>query len=46
MVSVDTVRQLALSFDEAVELPHFDRASFRIKKKSLPLFLNRTTSLY
>ncbi len=27
------VRVLALNFDETVELPHFDRASFRVRKK-------------
>ena len=33
MVSVETVRTLALSFPEADEQPHFEKASFRIKKK-------------
>ena len=33
MITTDTVRQLALSFEETVELPHFDRASFRVNKK-------------
>jgi predicted DNA-binding protein (MmcQ/YjbR family) len=33
MVSFDTVRKLALSFPEAEEMPHFEKASFRIKKK-------------
>ena len=33
MVTTETYRQMALSFPETVELPHFDRASFRINKK-------------
>jgi predicted DNA-binding protein (MmcQ/YjbR family) len=33
MVSLETVRKLALSFPEADEQPHFEKASFRIKKK-------------
>ena len=33
MVSIDTVRQLALSFPETDEHPHFDRQAFRVKKK-------------
>src|SRR5688572_16067812 len=33
MVSLDTVRKLSLSFPEAEEMPHFEKASFRVKKK-------------
>jgi hypothetical protein len=33
MVNLNTARKIALSFDEAVELPHFDLTSFRIRKK-------------
>ena len=33
MVTADTVRKLALSFEEAEEQPHFEKPSFRIKKK-------------
>lgn len=33
MVSQSTFRQLALSFPDAEELPHFELASFRVKKK-------------
>lgn len=33
MVSVDTFRKLALSFPEATEEPHFEKTSFRVKKK-------------
>lgn len=32
-MSIDTVRQLALAFEEAEELPHFEKTSFRVKKK-------------
>lgn len=33
MVSFDTFRKLALSFPEATEEPHFEKTSFRVKKK-------------
>ena len=33
MVSIETFRQLALSFPDAMELPHFELTSFRAKKK-------------
>ena len=33
MIDIKTFRTLALSFDEAEELPHFEKTSFRIKKK-------------
>src|SRR5688572_2482682 len=33
MVSLDTVRKFSLSFPEAEEMPHFEKASFRVKKK-------------
>lgn len=33
MVTVKEARELALSFPEVIELPHFDRASFRVNKK-------------
>ena len=33
MVSNEIFRQMALSFSNTVELPHFDRASFRVNKK-------------
>lgn len=34
MVTVESFRKLALSFPDAVEAPHFEKASFRIKKKN------------
>jgi hypothetical protein len=33
MVTLETFRQMALSFPDAVELPHFHLQSFRTKKK-------------
>jgi hypothetical protein len=33
MIDVRTVRQLALAFDEAEEKPHFEKRSFRVRKK-------------
>jgi predicted DNA-binding protein (MmcQ/YjbR family) len=33
MVSINLYRKIALSFPEAAEEPHFEKTSFRIKKK-------------
>lgn len=33
MVTIETVRKLALSFPEATEEPHFEKTSFRVRKK-------------
>ena len=33
MVSIGMVRKLALSFPEVTEEPHFEKISFRVKKK-------------
>lgn len=33
MVTVDSLRKLALSFPETTEEPHFEKTSFRVKKK-------------
>ena len=33
MISADTFRQLALSFPETTEQPHFEKTSFRVGKK-------------
>ena len=33
MISIDTLRNLALSFPEATEEAHFEKTSFRVKKK-------------
>lgn len=33
MIDIETVRKFALEFDEAVEQPHFEKSSFRVRKK-------------
>jgi Protein of unknown function (DUF419). len=33
MITLAQVRKLALSFDESEEQPHFEKTSFRVKKK-------------
>ena len=33
MITIETVRKIALSFEGAVELPHGDKTSFRVKKR-------------
>ena len=33
MVTTESFRQMALSLPDAIELPHFDRASFRVNKR-------------
>lgn len=33
MVDVDTFRKWALALPDAVEMPHFEKASFRVNKK-------------
>ncbi len=33
MTSLATLRQMALSFPETTELPHFEKTSFRVKNK-------------
>ena len=41
MITPKTVRQLALAFGETVELPHFDRTSFRVRKKIFATMLEK-----
>ena len=38
MVTIDRLRKLALSFPEATEEPHFEKTSFRVKKKIFATF--------
>lgn len=38
MVSIDTFRKLALSFPDTTEEPHFEKISFRVKKKIFATF--------
>ena len=33
MITIDEFRKLAFSFSDVVELPHFDKTSFRVNKK-------------
>ena len=33
MISVNTLRKIALSFPETTEEPHFEKISFRVKRK-------------
>ena len=33
MVNIETFRELALSFPETLEQPHFEKTSFRVNKK-------------
>jgi predicted DNA-binding protein (MmcQ/YjbR family) len=33
MISTHIFRQMALSFEDVVEMPHFEKASFRVNKK-------------
>ena len=41
MVTIETFRQMAFSFPDVVELPHFDRTSFRINKKIFATLLEK-----
>lgn len=38
MVTLDQLRKLALSFPEVTEEPHFEKTSFRVKKKIFATF--------
>lgn len=38
MVTIDNLRKIALSFPEAKEEPHFERTSFRVKRKIFVTF--------
>ncbi len=41
MVTINTFRKLALSFPEVTEEPHFEKTSFRVKKKIFATFDER-----
>ena len=45
MVSIETVKQMALSFPETDEHPHFERSAFRVKKKIFATLLERDHSV-
>ena len=38
MVSIETFRELAMSFPNATEEPHFEKTSFRVNKKIFATF--------
>ncbi|HJY13262.1 MAG TPA: MmcQ/YjbR family DNA-binding protein [Flavobacterium sp.] len=38
MVSIETFRELAISFPNATEEPHFEKTSFRVNKKIFATF--------
>lgn len=38
MISIETFRKLALSFPDASEEPHFEKTSFRVRKKIFATF--------
>ena len=40
MITVDTLRKLALSFPEVMEAPHFEKTSFRVNKKIFATYDN------
>jgi hypothetical protein len=39
MVTINNLRTIALSFPEATEEAHFEKTSFRVKKRYLPLMM-------
>ncbi len=41
MVSIGTFRELALSFPETTEEPHFEKKSFRVRKKIFATYDDR-----
>lgn len=41
MISFDTYRTIALSFPEVTEDPHFEKTSFRVKKKIFATYDNQ-----
>lgn len=45
MISVQTIREIALSFPETDEHPHFERQAFRVKKKIFATLLERNKTL-
>jgi hypothetical protein len=41
----DQVRKIALSFDETVELPHFEKTSFRVRKKIFATMMEKESTV-
>ena len=42
MVTINTFRQLALSFPETTEHPHFEKTSFRVRKRIFATYDSKT----
>ncbi|MFZ1752012.1 MAG: MmcQ/YjbR family DNA-binding protein [Saprospiraceae bacterium] len=42
MIDIDFIRKMALSFPETSEAPHFEKISFRVKKKIFATFDAKT----
>ena len=42
MVTIDLFRKIALSFPETTEEPHFEKTSFRVKKKVFATYDDKT----
>lgn len=42
MITLDTLRDLALSFPNTKEIPHFEKASFRVGKKIFATYDHKT----
>lgn len=42
MVTLNTLRKIALSFPETSEEPHFEKTSFRVKKKIFATYDDKT----
>lgn len=42
MVTFETLRKLAMSFDEVTEEPHFEKTSFRVRKKIFVTYDEKT----
>jgi predicted DNA-binding protein (MmcQ/YjbR family) len=45
MIKIEHIRTLALSFPEATEEPHFEKTSFRVKKKIFATYDAKTNRL-
>ncbi|MEO5890507.1 MAG: MmcQ/YjbR family DNA-binding protein [Ferruginibacter sp.] len=45
MVNIETFKNLALSFPEAVEKPHFEKTSFRIEKGKIYATLDTASAI-
>ena len=47
MITIDILRELALSFPETTEEPHFEKTSFRVKKKIFATYeeINKRTCI-